>query len=120
MRSGGIAHQADALRVKAEIGRLGAHELNRRFEVVDAARIGAGLAHQQDNRHDAARADCGTPCVCVSALQAVPMSRSHSEVAAVTVDGLARLVIDLDATSVEFRENGSKGGRVMTLTAEKR
>ncbi len=44
MAPSGIAHQADALRVDPEIGRLGAHELDCRFHVVDAARIGAGLA----------------------------------------------------------------------------
>ncbi len=44
MAPSGIAHQADALRVEPKIGRPGAHELDCRFHVVDAARIGAGLA----------------------------------------------------------------------------
>src|SRR5260370_7909270 len=44
MAPSGTAHQADALRVDPEIGRLSAHELDCRLHVVDAARIGAGLA----------------------------------------------------------------------------
>ena len=46
MAPSGIAHQADALRVEPEIGRLGAHELDCRFHVVDAARIGAGCCRK--------------------------------------------------------------------------
>ena len=38
MRAGGIAHQADAIRIDAEPGGLGAHELDRRLDVIDRAR----------------------------------------------------------------------------------
>ena len=44
MSPSGIAHQADALRINAEIGRLRAHELDCGFHVIGAARKGAGLA----------------------------------------------------------------------------
>jgi hypothetical protein len=43
MGAGGIADQADAIRVEVEIGRLGVYELDRRFGVVDRGGIHARL-----------------------------------------------------------------------------
>ena len=44
MRAGGIADETDAIRVKIEFGGLGAHELDRRFGIVNRCGIRAGLA----------------------------------------------------------------------------
>ena len=44
VRTGGISHQADALRIEAQFARLGAHELNGGFDVIGAGRIGTRLA----------------------------------------------------------------------------
>src|SRR5262249_52657214 len=44
MPTGGVAHQADTIRIDAELGSLGAHKLDRSFHVVDGAGIESRFA----------------------------------------------------------------------------
>ncbi len=81
MRARGIPHQADAIRIDAEILRLGAHELDRRLDVVDGARKCAGLAQPVVDAQDhvAVLGQKWTPMPVAGAAAVLPASAMHRD-----------------------------------------
>src|SRR6516164_1537307 len=76
-----ISHQADAIRIDPEIGRLGTHELDRRLHVVDRARIRSGLAQPiiDAEHHIAILGEVRAPIAVAGAAAVLPAAAMHRD-----------------------------------------
>ncbi len=83
MRASGIPDEANPVGIDAELGRLGPHELDAGFDVVDGARIGLLLRLRQPvadrEQRDAVLRQVGPPILVEAARPDLPASAVHRD-----------------------------------------